>query len=1230
MESQRNGILSQIALFIVFGGIVLFFPSSIFCSDSTPTELLAVAVTDDPTSTQDLSYKGDRDPDSERELVIRWNGTFSSLSDVKIFVQTNFEGDYELLAKLDGTEARELRWNDSNPLIAEKFQNGPQFYQFYQFMLTGNATVENQIVPVSQTNAAPVYFGVDVQPRTFSLSRIDQMRFLDGPKDFLSETSGQTYEKIYSRNRLYDQVGGIVKFFRYYKGYYYVVRGGALSIYDRKPASSAKPIYLQYFGREIADLKITDDFIYLTAKQYPRGGVSVLLTNRNRIQEILRFIHDYEPTAIEPFDHYLLVGGKGRFEIQWTAYESQQDWSYEGIIQAFDLNRVVPVQPVETKYLESAVRSIAKTGTPIWVGTEGNTYLMEWINDRNLEEIQTISIPGVDSVAAVQDAIYLGGQTAGPTLLSLARSASPDRVKSSTFPSIAAMAFDGSQLLLGINPVFSSIDPPTQAGAIDLDLNSPSFTSIAQLNGGEITDLSADPEGYCLGLGSKGIEFIPRNLPNQQIDLEQRFEPTGCASCIYESTDGELTCIEENLPVSDRPIQTPSSIYRLRVKEDRALEFQKPGLASNAGAYHKVVSLGGNGYLAAWESVDPHGYRGKEMTEKGYYLRIDHLDSSWNIKERFYLEAQSWGAFRWQNFDMDSERILFCGPVDTWPSSNVYLFSIEQNQGRVQLTPLVLSLPEDAWDLKFYNRQIITTHKYHSTVMTFWDVDWENKTFTVSKQNQLLGNHQELLLDGLDTFVLINRTPPYNHTIVDWYRLKEDGSLMQVGYSLWLDFMPNNFKVEKSRLIFTKNDQVWAVPKSGPITIWQTPGVPLQTHLISDSRLLAAVYPLGWMLLADAAPLSSGAIVRDSSAPAEQPAIWRRVAGVVNTNNPNQPQPITGDRIVWDSRNQLLILDSEKGSIQQLDRDSRLTVLFDSLADSSFDKSLNYPLNFCQDQNRLIAADTNHNQIRSFDLQTGELRILAGTGQSAFNGDGKPALQTNLDGPCAVCVLSDGTIAFGEGGGRRIRAILSDGTIRRIAGVGIEAEPKGEFKATFGAIVNSASVDIGVPMDLAAYQDKLYFTSLDRSLTGAIDLSKFNADGSYDLQVVLGGHYGDEGEWNEETPGRYLRFPEGLTITSDGRLFVCDSGNYRILESDLQGNVLRTYGGNGAGSSGNGLPAFAFHGRPVDVCVDSAGNIFFTDAENRTVRRITPEPVFTSDLTPAEITKVQLWRMYEP
>ena len=106
--------------------------------------------------------------------------------------------------------------------------------------------------------------------------------------------------------------------------------------------------------------------------------------------------------------------------------------------------------------------------------------------------------------------------------------------------------------------------------------------------------------------------------------------------------------------------------------------------------------------------------------------------------------------------------------------------------------------------------------------------------------------------------------------------------------------------------------------------------------------------------------------------------------------------------------------------------------------------------------------------------------------------------------------------------------------------------------------------------------------------TGRHQVCKFTANGSL---IKTTGDYG-------RGPGQF-NFPNGLRVSKQEELYVCDSENDRIQIFDLNLNFKRSFG-----STGDDEGQFSF---PSDIDFDSDGKIYVVDSDNHRLQ------VFTTD-----------------
>ena len=130
----------------------------------------------------------------------------------------------------------------------------------------------------------------------------------------------------------------------------------------------------------------------------------------------------------------------------------------------------------------------------------------------------------------------------------------------------------------------------------------------------------------------------------------------------------------------------------------------------------------------------------------------------------------------------------------------------------------------------------------------------------------------------------------------------------------------------------------------------------------------------------------------------------------------------------------------------------------------------------------------------------------------------------------------------------------------------------------------------------------------------ALSVSGFAAE----LAVqTLAGPVGGVGSLDAHSNGARFNHPRGITFDSNYNLYVSDTDNHtiRYLYYDGQTNdyVTTTFAGEaGVPGSSNGVGGAAHFNSPDGLVLDSAGNLFVSDAGNHTIRKISPTGLVTT------------------
>jgi formylglycine-generating enzyme required for sulfatase activity/sugar lactone lactonase YvrE len=105
----------------------------------------------------------------------------------------------------------------------------------------------------------------------------------------------------------------------------------------------------------------------------------------------------------------------------------------------------------------------------------------------------------------------------------------------------------------------------------------------------------------------------------------------------------------------------------------------------------------------------------------------------------------------------------------------------------------------------------------------------------------------------------------------------------------------------------------------------------------------------------------------------------------------------------------------------------------------------------------------------------------------------------------------------------------------------------------------------------------------------------------------------------------HLQSAFGITIRNDN-VFIADSGNYRVLKCTTSGTCSHFAGANGERGHDN-----AHFWWPVDVAVDSSGNVFVSDLDNHRVQKFDSSGTYVSTVGVTQIPYVpDSTRYYSP
>jgi len=231
----------------------------------------------------------------------------------------------------------------------------------------------------------------------------------------------------------------------------------------------------------------------------------------------------------------------------------------------------------------------------------------------------------------------------------------------------------------------------------------------------------------------------------------------------------------------------------------------------------------------------------------------------------------------------------------------------------------------------------------------------------------------------------------------------------------------------------------------------------------------------------------------------------------------------------------------------------------------------------------------------------GTLVIVAGNGTQGFSGDGGPATGAALNTPLGVALDAGGNVYITDSLNYRIRKVTPAGTISTVAGNGTPGFFGDGGPATGASLGgNPVAGPTGVAVDASG---NLYIADSNN-----LRIRKVNSAGT--ITTIAGnGIRGFSGDGGPAT-GASLYVVTGVAVDAAGNLYIADpysDGGGRIRKVTPAGTISTVAGNGLTGGGGDGGPATsASLNVPNGVAVDSVGNLYIADRNNRRIRRVTP------------------------
>jgi len=107
--------------------------------------------------------------------------------------------------------------------------------------------------------------------------------------------------------------------------------------------------------------------------------------------------------------------------------------------------------------------------------------------------------------------------------------------------------------------------------------------------------------------------------------------------------------------------------------------------------------------------------------------------------------------------------------------------------------------------------------------------------------------------------------------------------------------------------------------------------------------------------------------------------------------------------------------------------------------------------------------------------------------------------------------------------------------------------------------------------------------------------------------TTLAGASGQSGDLDGVGSAARFNLPSGVAVDGAGNVYVADAENHTIRKITPDGTVTTLAGSSGHRGSANGSGSSARFARPRSLAVDGSGSVYVADSDNHAIRKITPE-----------------------
>ena len=1022
------------------------------------------------------------------------------------------------------------------------------------------------------------------------------------------------------------QYGGSFQTVDYRDGLFFIGRGAVLSIYDQVPAAGVEAKKLVLLDKQIETVTVSKRWIIVTCTTMEAGkGTTTIIANDpvNDFPILKKIQHDFIPSSAIAVDSSILIGGN----------------SEQGIIEFYTIKDEKNFALLRRESIPYNVQNLDVINSMLVVGTGGTSFLYSFNPESPLQLLYQGVYPSSGGIMRFQDAVYFAWD-AGISMMALTSGIRPEAFRNYDTENIlyktictpegiylgelASYTGKDNKGLVLINRINHSLDPG-------------SHEELIKLPASEIRDMAFFPQGLLVALGDEGLAVIHKKEDGTFTEPTIENNPVG--------TMGYASWRDNSIVYNDiataRVIET-SYEENLKKIDSRIIGF------SNL-PYADVVL---NASETEWIEIDN---RYDYALQKYYFDSVAHGLNGDKIAQASFELPANYIISRYSNYKTLGTRkneIIFS--LDKSPEQDLFLGAV--TFGDSVFNPLICcgttSSNQTIIDTAFIDANTFLLLKNHYSYINGKNTKGIG-IYTIDPAHQSISEKQLFPLP-----INLPNFSPYQvitdgKRIVVWEISKNQELQKNIFhiYSLSADFQETYLGSYESDDVFRRisliQNSLWLC---GPTNLYRCDlednleqwnrfsfpslATPLPFRTEQGKFWISSIFT-GFIELSENPPSIVPIVSKPDPDTENTIPVWQRlqrIAGLGVLSVTEDAHPLntilqSPDRMIRAKDGRLFVAESRLNQILEIIPDKSVRIIYSEPFDPAivFEYPMGLALN--QDESKLYISDSYSHKVKALNLSTGAVEEIAGSGLTPYNGDNLPANQTNLDAPTGIAITDDNRIIIAEARGQRIRMILQDGTAHVLAGAHGAENPGRDWKTEKGAVLNSF-IDLGLPADLSCFHNTIFFSSFDKGCVFKMDLSDANLPTPHNLTVIAGGIFGFGDEYPELDLSNYLSYPEGIAVSEDNRLLVCDTVNRRILETDLDGNLITTFGGNGPGNYGDLMPYCYMKAEASDVCFAQDGTIYFCDPNNNVIRAITGKPVFAKDIKNPLDTAVMEWSLF--